>query len=122
MTSNPDFWEIPLDPSKLDGFSTGRALWRAEVASPARAKPDASRRNAVNRLRDLVDQDLTPRQRDCVRLCFFEGRTQQQAADQLGISRRVVSQHLLGIVRNGRRIGGALKRLGRLCREHGLQL
>ena len=121
MSLNPDFWEIPVEPGKLDDIDAGRALWHRPEESPRRPGHHDRRRRAAAKLRELVDQELTPRQRDCVRLYFFEGRTQQQVADELGICRRVVSQHLFGIRRNGRRVGGALNRIRKLCAERGLR-
>ncbi|HJN26857.1 MAG TPA: hypothetical protein QF604_02970 [Candidatus Latescibacteria bacterium] len=38
----------------------------------------------------------------------------------MGINRRVVSQHLFGVRRNGRQVGGAVPRLQRLYRQHGI--
>jgi len=37
---------------------------------------------------------LTPKQLQCVRLCYWEGLTHQDAANQLGISRQAVGLHL----------------------------
>ena len=119
-SANPDFWEIPVEPYKLDAFSTDRALWKPRPAAPS---PKVSQqRKMIATLRELVDSELTDRQRECVRLYFFEGRTQQEAAEQLGICRRVVSQHLFGIRRNGRQVGGALNRIKKLCKRYGLQM
>ena len=122
MSSNSEFWEIPVEPGKLDGFDAGRALWSPPEERPSNTKLLERRRNAIAALRDLVDRGLTERQRECVRLYFYEGRTQQQVADELGICRRVVSQHLFGICRDGRRVGGAMKRIRKLCRQRGLRL
>ena len=122
MSLNPDFWEIPVEPGRLDAFATGSALWCPPEEAPSRPEKDQRRRQAVVRLRELIEHELTARQRDCVRLYFFEGRTQQQVAEELGICRRVVSQHLFGIRRHGRRIGGALNRIRKLCQQQGLGL
>lgn len=68
----------------------------------------------------LVATGLTARQRQIVGLYFTEGRTQAEIGQMLGISQQVVSRQLFGVVRDGRRIGGALRRLRQLCDEHGI--
>ena len=71
-------------------------------------------------LRELVATKLTVRQRDVVERFYVEGRTQAEIAAELGISQQVVSKTLFGVVRDGRRIGGAIRRLRQLCDEHGI--
>lgn len=71
-------------------------------------------------LADLVATGLTERQRRIVELYFTDGCTQAEIARHLGISQQVVSRQLFGVVRDGRRIGGAIRRLRVLCEEHGI--
>jgi RNA polymerase sigma factor (sigma-70 family) len=71
-------------------------------------------------LRELVATKLTPRQREIVELSFVDGLSQSEIADRLGIAQQVVSKHLFGVVRDGKRIGGAIRRLRQLCEEHGI--
>jgi RNA polymerase sigma factor (sigma-70 family) len=71
-------------------------------------------------LAQLVATALTPRQREIVELYFTDGLTQAEIAGRLGISQQVVSKQLFGVMRDGRRIGGAIRRLRQLCEEHGI--
>jgi RNA polymerase sigma factor (sigma-70 family) len=71
-------------------------------------------------LHELVSTALTARQREIVELSFGDGLTQSEIASRLGISQQVVSKSLFGVVRNGRRVGGAIARLRQLCEEHGI--
>ena len=50
---------------------------------------------------------------------FYEGMTQQEVAAELGVSQQAVSRQLFGVIRDGRRIGGAVARLRKLCEERG---
>lgn len=121
-SGNPIYWEIPVEPHKLEAFSTGRALWKSTARSQetdARAK---QKQELVEALLRFIQDELTERQRECIRLYFLEGRSQQEVADELGIGRRVVSQHLYGIRRNGRRVGGAMKRIRKLCERYGVHV
>ena len=80
----------------------------------------ARRAELLALLRDLVATKLTARQREVVELSYVDGLTQAEIAERLGISQQVVSKHLFGVVRDGRRIGGAIRRLRQLCEEHGI--
>jgi RNA polymerase sigma factor (sigma-70 family) len=81
---------------------------------------DSVREEMFELLRTLVATGLTERQREIVALAFTEQLTQAEIADRLGISQQVVSKQLYGVVRDGKRIGGAIRRLRQLCEEHGL--
>ncbi|MCY3556008.1 MAG: hypothetical protein OXH56_11900 [Gemmatimonadetes bacterium] len=69
---------------------------------------------------DFLSQYLTQKQCEVVVLYFIYQKTQQETAEILGISRRVVSQHLFGICRGGKHIGGAVNKLRKLCDRHGI--
>ena len=71
-------------------------------------------------LRELVATGLTARQREIVDLFYRDGLSQGEIAARLGITQQVVSKQLFGVVRDGRRIGGAIRRLRQLCEEHGI--
>ena len=88
-----------------------------EDEDPARA---AVRDEMLDLLRQLVETRLTDRQRQVVELYFTDGLTQAEIAAQLGIAQQVVSKQLFGVMRDGKRIGGAIKRLRQLCEENGI--
>src|SRR5688500_4976401 len=79
----------------------------------------AVRDELLDLLRKLVATRLTDRQREIVELFYTDGLTQAEIAARLGITQQVVSKQLFGGVRDGRRIGGAIRRLRQLCEEHG---
>lgn len=55
-------------------------------------KRDLTAAKAV--LRTAIERELTGRQRECVRLYFFHGLTQEETAQALGISKPTVCRHL----------------------------
>ena len=55
-----------------------------------------------------------------VELYFYDERTQQEIAAELGVSQQVVSRQLFGVIRDGRRIGGAVSRLRKACEKIGV--
>ena len=58
-----------------------------------------------------IDHALTAKQREAVRLFFFEGLSQSAIARRLGVSQQVIQRRLHGSRRRGVVIGGALPRL-----------
>ena len=118
---NPDFWEVRLDPGDLDRFGCAQGLWHEDTEDRSlRQRAQARAERLLPPVLDLVDDVLTERQREAVRLYFLCDKTQDEVAEIMGINRRVVSQHLFGIRRNGRQVGGAIARLRKLCRQRGL--
>ncbi len=108
--------EIPFSPDVLDSwnFDTGPD----EPLDEARAR---LRAELILVLRELISTRLTDRQRRIVELYFYAGRTQAEIAGELGISQQVVSRQLFGVVRNGKKVGGAIKRLRDVCAELGIE-
>ena len=108
--------EIPLSDQMLDAWAAARALESA--SDPVRERLHAE---LVEILRELVATRLTPRQRDIVEMYYFDGITQEEIAARLGIAQQVVSRQLFGTTRNGKRIGGAIKRLRDVLDELGVE-
>jgi DNA-directed RNA polymerase specialized sigma24 family protein len=112
---DPRFWELPFDPGDLDALPAG------VVDAPGDDRPpDPARLEALAAIGDIVRTGLTAKQRQIVELYFYEGRTQVEIAAALGVSQQVVSRQLFGVVRSGRRIGGAIARLRKACESRGI--
>jgi RNA polymerase sigma factor (sigma-70 family) len=108
------YWEIPVDPEVLARFP---------AVEPGQARDPEKQRlidDAVVQLRMIIHTRLTPRQREIVNAYFFEGRTEVEIAEQLGIAQQVVSRHLFGTIRAGRRVGGAMAKLRKLAEALGI--
>jgi RNA polymerase sigma factor (sigma-70 family) len=105
---DPRFWEVPLDPEALEAFSEEPPPKGDEELERKKAR---FRADAVQQFRVLITTRLTQRQQQIVDMYFFRGLTQQEIADALGITQQVVSKHLFGVIRKGRRVGGAIAKL-----------
>ena len=118
---NPEFWEIQLDQVDLEQFPNEANIWYETGEDRVHRY---QREDHVDELADAVydflSQYLTQKQCEVVVLYFIYQKTQQEAAEILGISRRVVSQHLFGICRGGKHIGGAVNKLRKMCDRHGI--
>lgn len=120
---NPDFWEVRLEPNDLDRYSTEAGLW-FETREDDQYQLQREKRNKqlLRPIMDLIGNALTERQRQVLLLYYMHQKTQEEVAQIMGISRRVVSQHLFGIRRNGKQVGGAINKIRKLCRQRGLAL
>ena len=118
---NPDFWEVGVDHGDLERISEERGLWFESFDDRQSRYQLEERHIELSRYvsRNLL-HTLTRKQREAFLLYFQYGKTQQEIAYILGMSRRVVSQHLFGIRRNGKHVGGAIKKIRDCCRDHGV--
>ena len=109
---NPDFWEVQTGSAYLENVPAERALWyETEEDREKRHVLEHFFRSVLPVVKDLIDAELTRRQRQVVQLYFFDGKTQEDIAAQLDLTQSTVSRHLFGTVRNGRKVGGALNKL-----------
>ena len=106
------------DPSEYtaDGPQLSDHDWRHIPAGcPIVAAPEL-----WGRVRALIDEHLTQRQREVVELYFLRGMDQATVATVLGISQQSVSEHLFGKTRDGGQVGGVIRKLRKLCARHGV--
>jgi RNA polymerase sigma factor (sigma-70 family) len=108
------YWEIPVDPDTLSRLAA------PDPREPPDPRRERLRAQAVQLLRVAINTRLTDRQRQIVQLYFFEGRSESEIARELGIAQQVVSKHLFGALRAGRRVGGAIAKLRRIAEELGI--
>jgi DNA-binding CsgD family transcriptional regulator len=120
---NPDFWELRVDPADLERFPNEAGIWfESGVEREARYRREDHVQDMTPHVMRVIDSDtLTRKQREAVVLYFLHRKTQQEIAQILGVSRRVLSQHLFGITRDGKHVGGAVKKLRKRCTEQGIQ-
>ena len=109
---DPLFWEIMLKPHQLDEFSEVDAIWsETDEERELRYEKEADRRKIIPLIVDIIKNDLTEMQSNCIELHFLRKITQAEIAQALGISHRVVTQHIYGIRRRGKRVGGGIKKI-----------
>ncbi|NKB71349.1 MAG: hypothetical protein GKR89_30105 [Candidatus Latescibacteria bacterium] len=118
---NPDFWEVRLDHHDLAQYPNEAGIWFDNQDEPV-GRSELRRKNMMSPIMELVSRGLTEKQRQVVILYYLHQKTQEEVGQILGISRRVVSQHLFGIFRNGKHVGGAINKIRKLCRERGIAL
>ena len=117
----PRFYEILLDNDKLDKLPYECLFsYQSQEDSKKQLRQERGRKEILTLVLDIIESELTQIQRDCIKLYFLQEKTQAEVAEILGISRRVVSQHIYGICRDGKRIGGAIKKIRKVCKKRGI--
>lgn len=119
---NPDFWEVPVPPEYFEQFSSEDYLRYQPAVDAHSNEYRAKQQQVLRQIRQIIANELTSHQARCVQLYFYEGKTQEEIGSILGIQRRVVSQHLFGVTRNGKQVGGAINKIRKRCRKLGIQL
>jgi DNA-directed RNA polymerase specialized sigma24 family protein len=114
---DPRFWELPFDPGDLDALPEGLV---DAPSAPRDPEKERVRKEVLEAIAALVRTGLTAKQREIVQLYFYDELSQVEIASRLGISQQVVSRQLFGVVRDGRRIGGAIARLRKACESLGI--
>jgi FixJ family two-component response regulator len=115
---NADFWEIPIESRLLDSIPASRALWFETPEDRERRYAFRDFFQALTPLvHEIVDSELTARQREVVTLYFFHGKTQEDIAVILDLSQSTVSRHLFGTVRGTKKVGGAIPKLQKVIKR-----
>ncbi len=121
---DPTFWEVSVDPAILEEVLVDPDFLEQLLVTPedeqATQVKEQYKAEAMQIIRALIQVHLTPRQAQIVQLYFYENKTQAEIAAELGINQQVVSKHLFGVLREGRKVGGALKKLRKLCEKAGI--
>jgi len=118
---HPRFWEILFPPDELDAFSQESAIgYESHAERQLRYKQEDKRHEIAPVIMGIIQNGLADMQRVCIELHFLHGKTQEKVADSLGISRRAVRQHIYGIRRNGKRIGGGMNKIRKVCKQRGI--
>jgi len=120
---NPDFWEVQIEQTDLEKMSNDVGLWfETREDQEQRYHWEDRVGQLMARLDTLIPRGLTQKQFEATILYFKFGKTQQEISEIMGISRRVVSQHLFGITRNGKSVGGAIKKIQKLCQDQDIAI
>jgi RNA polymerase sigma factor (sigma-70 family) len=121
---DPKFWEVLVDPNIIDLLSSKNVLWSEEpedhVVIEKSRKREKLKTEAIQQISIIIKTRLTKHQQHILDLYFYQNKTQQEIANILGISQQVVSKHLFGVMRKGKRVGGAIVKLKKICEKMGI--
>jgi len=115
---DPQFWEIGVDSELLDRFSEQDAIWyETEEEQEERYRKEDKKLQLMPAIMEIIENELTDMQKTCIMLHFLHEKTRDEVANTLGISRRVVTQHIYGIRRQGKRVGGGIEKIKKICQK-----
>lgn len=72
----------------------------------------------MDKINEIIDTKLTPRQKQVVKKIYFDGMTQTEVAKELGLCQPTIHKLILGNIdysHNKRRYGGAVKKIKKIC-------
>ena len=119
---NPDFWEVTLSEEAWNRFSDRDHLYHEGQTEREIRRRRGERARALREdLQRLIAEVLSERQREVVELYVFHGLNQRQIAGRLSVAQQVVSQHLYGKLRDGKTVGGAVRKLRKECARRGIE-
>ncbi|MGB9597882.1 MAG: sigma factor-like helix-turn-helix DNA-binding protein [Candidatus Poribacteria bacterium] len=115
---DPHFWEIAVEPDLLEKFSEENAIWyETEEEREQRYKKEDIKKQILPVIIEIIENELTDMQKNCIKMHFLHEKSKDEVANILGISRRVVTQHIYGICRHGKRIGGGIEKIKKICQK-----
>jgi DNA-directed RNA polymerase specialized sigma24 family protein len=119
---NADFWEIPTSSKYLENVPAESNPWfETEQDRERRYALQDFFQSVLPAVNKLIETHLTDRQRDVLRLYYFQGMTQVEIAEALKLTQSTVSRHLFGTTRNGKRVGGAIAKLRKVLEKSDYQ-
>jgi RNA polymerase sigma factor (sigma-70 family) len=89
----------------LDQFDHERHLYHDDSTL------SETREKLYEAVRDAITTTLTDKQREAIEAFFFEGLSQGEIARRLGVTQQVVQKRIYGAGREGKTVGGALRKL-----------
>jgi predicted transcriptional regulator len=107
--------EIPFSPDQMQNIPESASPWFVQHSDGK-----IERDSVVDEIMPLIkaiSRCLTARQKDIMRLHFQEQHTQAEIAKMLGISQATVNHHLIGKMKHGKSVGGAIQKIQKAIRK-----
>lgn len=116
-----NFVEISIDPVLLNNFSTEDGISAYFNSCSTTEEFKQLRAELLKEVMGIIDQCLTDKQKEVIYMTYIEGKTQNEISIELGRHQTAIHKTLKGNIdygNNGKRYGGALKKIRKLCRKN----
>jgi RNA polymerase sigma factor (sigma-70 family) len=120
MTVCNSFVEISIDPALLNNFSTEQGLNSFLSSMATNDEFHKLKLELMQEVMSIIENDLTPRQREVIKMWYLEGKTQTEISVLLGNDQSAISKTISGNIdysNKKKRYGGAIKKMQKLCRK-----
>lgn len=114
------FVEISIDPNLLNNYSNDESLASLFDGSLSE-EMSKLKKQLFDEIMNIIDKCLTSRQKDVVKMTYLDGKTQNEISKELGRHQTAIHKALKGNIdyaNDGKRYGGALKKIRKLCSEN----
>lgn len=110
--------EVSLEPSLLGNFCEADGLYSSDYQRTDELLDLIDELNT--RIKEIIETRLTDRQREVMTLLYYHGLTQTEVAVRLGLCQPTIHKTTSGNLdykNGGKRYGGALKKIKKICDE-----
>lgn len=110
--------EVSLEPSLLVNFCENDGIYSSDYQKTDELLDLIDELNV--KIKEIIDSRLTERQREVMTLLYYQGLTQTEVALRLGLCQPTIHKTTAGNLdykNGGKRYGGALKKIKRICDE-----
>jgi len=113
-----NFVEISIDPILLNNFSTEDGISAYFNSFSASEDFLKLRTELLQEVMYIINNHLTDKQKEVIRMTYMEGKTQNEISIELGKHQTTIHKILRGNIdynNQKKRYGGALKKIKKLC-------
>ena len=116
--SSHNFIEISIDPNLLSNFSNEDGIGAYFNNYSCSEEFQKLKNELLEEVMRIIDECLTPKQREVIKMTYLEGMTQNEISEELGKHQTTIHKILQGNIdynNEKKRYGGALKKIRKLC-------
>ena len=116
-----NFVEISIDPRLLNNFSNEDSISKYFDSIAGTEEFQRLKQDLVEEVMNIINNNLTTRQKQVVIMTYLEGKTQNEISAILNIHQTAIHKSLAGnldYTNSRKRYGGAIKKLKRLCSKN----
>ena len=113
-----NFIEISIDPSLLNNFSNEEGMTAYFNSYASSEDFQRLRIELIKEIMSIIDNNLTKKQKEVIKMTYMEGKTQNEISSILGKHQTTIHKILQGNIdynNEKKRYGGALKKIRKLC-------
>jgi len=113
-----NYVEISIDPNLLNNFSNEDSMGSFLSAQVCTEEFGKLRMELLQEVLYIVENCLTDKQREVMKMTYLEGKTQNEISNELGKHQTTIHKILQGNIdynNQKKRYGGALKKIRKLC-------